>query len=592
MALPNPSRFTVGALNDEIGTSLVDLRAGFRNGYVFELRHELSPMALMVHVLVLNPRVYNLSEPFQETLTPSEDNTVVSEENGIIVREITLEGTFGLSDKRATGFLGVQGNGAPFSGNEHFMALRRMFRTYSELKKGPDSAYYKLIFHCLKDDDHYVVVPRTFDTPRDARTTRSHYDYRIVLAAVAEAANTLRPIPVDDGLDFFTNALASIAEAFNDARSFFAELTATLATIKRKVGNIQAVMINAGALLNAVGNALRAMGELIRYPFQMAVTVLDQIDSAIDEFVTSAMSVTRVDEDIERSMRKMSASIDRICQFPNFFDFGEEKKIADVKQQYLCEQAMTVQDTEEMTAGATVGTKTRLSTGSAKKAGLNLGDYKGIIRVTVDRTMSIQSLSVAYNVPPELIVIVNDLRFPYLSEAGGPGLKAPGDEILIPARVALNVVATSPPPPDYLTAEEAMYGIDMALDPVVLAKEGLFEIKEDTTRDLLDCQLIRGIPNVVQGTEITVRTDRGSTVFLPDIGIRRSVGIKGTLQHVLLTALNLREAILLDPRIESIQDSRVVLNGDVLTQEISPKLIGEKSGVTLVLPFGRSSGGA
>ena len=29
-----------------------------------------------------------------------------------------------------------------------------------------------MVFHSLRDDDHFVVVPRSFEAPRDARTTR------------------------------------------------------------------------------------------------------------------------------------------------------------------------------------------------------------------------------------------------------------------------------------------------------------------------------------------------------------------------------------------------------------------------------------
>jgi hypothetical protein len=59
-----------------------------------------------------------------------------------------------------------------------------------------------------------------------------------------------------------------------------------------------------------------------------------------------------------------------------------------------------------------------------------------------------------------------------------------------------------------------------------------------------------------------------------------------------LAALNLREAILSDSRIEGIAESEIVLDGDVLSQEITPIITGQRSDVTLVLPFGRASGGA
>jgi hypothetical protein len=69
------------------------------------------------------------------------------------------------------------------------------------------------------------------------------------------------------------------------------------------------------------------------------------------------------------------------------------------------------------------------------------------------------------------------------------------------------------------------------------------------------------------------------------------VGRKGTVQYVLLAALNLRDAVLSDPRIEGIRESRVELVNDVLTQEITPIVRGQRDGVPMTLPFGRASGG-
>jgi hypothetical protein len=119
-------------------------------------------------------------------------------------------------------------------------------------------------------------------------------------------------------------------------------------------------------------------------------------------------------------------------------------------------------------------------------------------------------------------------------------------------------------------------------------KAGRFELR--VAPNGLDADKVRGLANVIQGTEITVRTERGATVYVPEVGIRRSVGVKGTIQHLIMAALNLREGILADPRIEGIQDTTTILEGDVLSQEISPKLVGEKEGVTLVLPFGKATG--
>ena len=95
-----------------------------------------------------------------------------------------------------------------------------------------------------------------------------------------------------------------------------------------------------------------------------------------------------------------------------------------------------------------------------------------------------------------------------------------------------------------VTAEDALYGVDLALDKELLQTESRMDLKVDVAHGSMDAELVRGIPNVVQGVEIIVNTELTSSTHVPDVGRRRSVGVKGTLRHLLLTATNLRDAVL------------------------------------------------
>jgi hypothetical protein len=534
----------------------------------------------------LNPRAYTLSEPFQLTLTPAEDDTVVAEENGIIIREITLEGTFGLSKKRASGYLGSQGNGALISGTEHFQALRNMFRKYSALKKDPErNADIQLLFHAMRDDDHFVVAPRSFETPRDSRTTRAHYDYRIQLAAIGPAEESqLQRAPDTAGFDF-TDVLATINEAFHDARAFFANATGRISELKRKVGNIQAVLGNAAQIINAVGGLLSGTASFINFPLQLVATVAEQLADSADllsesiEDITVGVASDTFSKDA-RNLRRLEAAIDRIGMFPEQFN-NTLDRLTDTYSKKTSRD-----DVQAGTAGGFIGTTVEETAGSARIRGLTLALGRGVERVRVDRTDTIDSIAAAAGTGPETIIVINDLRPPYISSGGGPGVVVPGDTILVPVRAGAG--SSTQTGDEYLSPEDALYGVDLKLDDEVLAKEGKFDIK--VANNLFDAELSRGINNVVQGTQITILTEQGTTVFLTDVGIRRNVGTKGTIQHVLLASIILREAILVDPRISGIQSSRVVLDGDVLTQEITPIIGTSRRGARLVLPFGRASG--
>jgi hypothetical protein len=557
---------------------LRDVRTGFRSGFVFELRDTLRPdRPVSVHSFALNPQQYMLTEPFQSTLTPTEDNAVVAEENGQIIREIVISGTFGLKEKRGPSFSGDQGSR---SGNEHFIHLRELFRQYSRIKQDPEqAARHVLIFHSMRDDDHFIVVPRSFETPRDAKSTRYHYPYRITLAVIAEATTSTELL----GLPKVVRALSS---AFHDARSHFAEVSNVLGSIKGRVQDIESVLVQSAELINSVGEVLDGTRDLINFPLELATDVATDLAVAADRLANSTAQLTpgSIEESASRQMRRLEAALDRILAIPEKFG---PSSIQDTLERYEGEQGFSEDDLANNAAGATIGSRTRLALGSGGESGIDASEYRGVRRERLDRTQTILSLSVDFGVPEALIILVNDLKYPYIAEGGGPGVLAPGDVILIPVRQGIQGGQVSPSN-SYLTPEEALYGIDAALDPTIMAQENELELR--IAQSGMDVDLIRGIDNVIQGTEISVRTERGSTTYVPEVGIRRSVGTKGTIQYMLLAALNLREGILADPRIEGIQDSRVVLEDDVLTQEITPRLRGDRTGINLILPFGTASG--
>ena len=575
---PSPRNIQVG-LPGLASAPLSDIRAGFRSGFVIEIRDSRRPTRpVAVHSFALNPQRYTLSEPYQSTLTPTEDNSVTAEENGPIIREITIEGTFGLSRKRGPSFRGDQGS---LTGNEHFVHLRNLFRQYGRIKQEPaEAAYHSMVFHALRDDDHFIVVPRAFETARDAKSTRFHYPYRITLAAIGETT-------YDTGLLRAPEFLRTLSKAFHTARAAFAEANSLLSEMKAQVASVGTVLSQAAELINAVGEVFTSTADLINYPLELAADVLTDLSDAADQLAVSTTSLTpgSIQEVGSRNLRRLEAALDRIVSIPERFG---PSSLEDTLERYQGEQGLTADDLRNQTAGAGIGSRTRLALGDTNGSLFDLRQYRGVLRERVDATTTITGLATQYDVPEALIVLVNDLVYPYLAPGGGPGLLKPGDAVLVPVRDAVGAGAQPGAKNSYVTPEEALYGIDMALDATRMAQEGRLDLK--VAQNKLDVDLTRGIDNVIQGTEITVRTDRGSTIFVPEVGIRRSIGLKGTVQHLLLTALNLREGILADPRIEGIEDSRVVLEGDVLSQEITPRLRGNRGDINFVLPFGTATG--
>lgn len=569
-----------------------EVLADFRNGFIFELVDSRANAPLAVHVMVLNPQKYELTEPHQSTLTPTAGNTVVDESTGIVQGSLTLEGTFGIRSRSAVGFEGVQGGGAALSGSAHFRDLRDMFREYSALKQSPaTAAYTRLLFHALRDDDHFILAQPTFTSPRDAKLNRIHHLYRIQAATIgnAEELSQLRRVQVaGDDMIFLEEAIKTINQAFNDARSHFAEVNKGIGEIRRKIANINTVMVNAAQLINAVGSALaNGADTFISYPFRLGVTAVTAVADAADSLAESVLDSTNgIIADSARSLRRLEDALSRILSFPEKFEAASGAKLF---RPYFGGLFLTAQDMADGTAGATVGSATRVRSGS--ESGASVSEANGVQTVKLTATDTLEGLATRFDTDATLIIVANDLTPPYIHPGGGPGLLAPGDNILIPVRDATSG-GSSGSGAEYLTVEDALYGVDMALDLDRLNREGVLDFRDPVGSLAGDVGLSRGLANVVQGTAITLWTERGTMQYLPDVGITRNAGRKGTIQHVMLAALNIRSAILSDSRISGIAESSIVLDGDVLTQEITPIVSGGRGNTKLILPFGKTSGGS
>jgi hypothetical protein len=412
--------------------------------------------------------------------------------------------------------------------------------------------------------------------------------------------------PKDKKKGFF-DAINDLSKGLNDARAAFADATADLAKIRRKIGNINALMIQAASVITAVGNFVRGLrSTFILTPIHTVTQTAAAFERAADDLDALGSpdpDTFPEDRDLVITLRAMSTALDQLAQYPEVYESSSSLTVAQgrgqgtasrgtVKGWYSGDLRLTQSDIDDLAAGASVGTRTRVTQGSARDGGLDLGNFRGVAEWVVKRTDSLQSISNETQAQQEAIIILNDLRYPYISEGGGPGIAKPGDKLLIPTSDGRGEEggATSPSPgASYSTAEDVIYGSDLAIDQDRLDRDDVIEVLVDKAHGSDDAQLVRGVPNAVQGITIIINTELGATSIVPDVGVRRPLGTKGTMEHTLMSAIRLREGILSDDRIEGIDSISTVLDGDTLTQEVVPILVTGRP-VILSVPFGRASG--
>ena len=578
-----------------LGSILLGDFERFVKGFVFEIIDTRTQEAIVTKSLVLNPRSYILTEPFSVNLTPAEDNSVVAEENGIIIREIQIEGTTGLKHRKEEAFGRGGSVGTEASGIDHFKDLRALFRRYSDLKKNPaESPHIVMVFHNVKEDDHFVVAPRSFVTPRHAKKNRIHFEYSISLAAIQEL-----PIPVKSA-DFdpfgIFSAVSKITKTINMLRTYLAETINEIETLRRRLRNPLLIIDDLALGLNE----LSALTEAIIGTYLLGREGLLQLtDLAEDKKDLLSLDIDELPDAFLLAAAQRFGKIEGLLPAAGEDPAVFPVTLGQISQAYSGARDYTEDDLEKNLAGATLGTRTRITLGDEADQGVSFGTFNSTSRYIVQATDTIDSIVARFNTPREIIVEANSLVFPYITRGGAPGTLQPGDTIIVPLRGG---GASKPGVGEssggggggdegsYATPDELLYGIDIGLD-MDLLNQGIFDIKIDEIHGSMDAELVSGVDNVVQGVGITINTERNSTNLLPGFGIKRVAGTRGTVDTMLMASLYLREAIVSDSRIEGIESINIVKTGDVLTQEITPNLKNRKAGDTLSIHYGKFTAG-
>ena len=167
-----------------------------------------------------------------------------------------------------------------------------------------------------------------------------------------------------------------------------------------------------------------------------------------------------------------------------------------------------------------------------------------------------------------LLIAINNLVFPWITDDPGvasgfafgssafgsgnfggstlsPGVILTGQQILVPAPVPVIATATDP---------TTVFEIDIALDA-----DG--QLQADETGDLA---VVSGVANLAQALENRVSTDNGELIWHREYGtkVRLLLGAMNGPNAGLLAAQYDTAAVLLDPRVQSVDQSVVNIVGD------------------------------
>lgn len=559
-------------------------------GYAFQLHIGATKI---LFPLVLAPTRYEKTLTFAVELTAAQEGGIAAEEQGIVLGPVTIAGHTGVRPRTGGG------SSIPLSGQAHFIRLQNeLFDRYSELKKDPTvSASVFMTWHAFGENDHLIVVPRSFKAPRDS-SRRVHYAYEIQLESVGKAEALVQKAAEDNpvlsaiknvaaqlasavaaiegGITRFTNLHPEIGQAFQVVQGTVDAVTAAITLEQDVMGGIQRVA-------GVVNEFARGLTRFIELPYQ---TLIDTRDS-LDTLVSALVRAENIPNEVIQTYRQAGDALDAIGAYPEKFSEGW----ATSAQAFLDLTKGPASASTDTLNAAAPATRTQQLTSTGVQAGDNT-IVAGVISARAKSFPRYQGFreyevrfgdTLAVIASRELgdarrwvdLAIANRLKAPFISAEAIPGTLAPGDRLLIPT-----LTATTPPdtvhsggdPAFGASQYEAMLGIDWKL---VKDADGRFDLVVDVAGGSTDFTTVKGVENVEQAILVILATTQGSNPLYRFLGVVALVGNKGTLNRLIEAQLNVTQALLRDPRIEGVRSIHFILVDDAAAADISVDLISK-----------------
>jgi len=506
--------------------------------------------------LQINPQELSQDEVFAIQVTPTFRGVVV-EHQGVTIKDIVIQGVTGVSPLRKEG--GAKKNsGAPVmagghSGFKEFHELRSYFRAYVEAKRldGSDNqnGELRLIFKNYKDNEHIYVEPQKFTMKRSA-SKPFLYEYQIAMKGIGMAE--IKPV--------VKNWLASLLDAIDSAFDLISYATqiinGSIGLIRRTERNVVNTILEPLRNINAALVAIKGGKEALLGPFGITRRYTSQLHTELASLEANLNEVFGVDiSKYNAATGRVSTLKSTVSRTPTYQELKVLNAIASAKRGLLIilqNKALFVEDPDSKSTSVEAIFQKRLvaddGTITTTTGDLVLNRPSSTKVALIDGKDTVQTLAARELGDPDKfreIVLLNNLKPPYISATGGSGVLKPGDKILIPQSspslngtgVAQNIEYEIT---KFLTQSEKNLGVDLRIDEnndLVFANFGDFD-------------LYAGIDNIAQAILIKLGLEPGSLKRHPEIGVGLEIGRKvknvGEIRNKIVSTLGQ------DPRIDSV----------------------------------------
>lgn len=538
------------------------------------------------------PKTHDMDEPFATHITPTQGGGKYVESHGSILKEIRISGTTGLRPKKiqATEAIPVLGitedqlrglvqvdtkpsaiSAQEATGIDDIIFLRNIFRLYSDNKASNELSRSRImVWRNARTDDYWIVEPKDFKLVQNAQSPLT-YQYQIGFTALMrfDAAISVEEDP---------------QQAARDRRRF-------LSRLQQYSQNLTNIYFRVAAAVRRVQGAGYFGLTTILGPLVSTIRGLNGIKNSVEDAVRG----------LTASARDLASYL--VTGIADLVDFlpAQDPVVRDLRRAQLWVARVLTEQSLLDTVAASSGSRIGRAVSAYNEQGNAItppGSYGG--RPFVGRSPRTDRVSQDYVHPYEDIracarrllgdarrwtdlVVINDLRPPYISIEGGDGVLRPGDSIMYPSRAsgATQGELTTEVNPSLSEQEnttavqtgelQRAYGRDIGLKSV----DGALDLADFAINNRGDLSTIVGIPNVQQAVRIKFATEQGELPAHPYFGGLFPIGSKATIASFNEYRINAIATIRSDSRIERVENLQFNVVGDTLS--ISAKLALSKT---------------
>jgi len=512
--------------------------------------------------LQINPQELTQDEIFAIEVTPTFRGVVV-EHHGTILKDIVISGTTGISPNRGEGGA-IKKTGRPVmrsghSGFQEFHELRSYIRAYVEYKRvdplTEDLGELRLVFKNLKDSEFLFVEPQKFTMKRSS-AKRMLYDYTLTLKGIGVVSG------FKEGKDNSTllGLIGDVLDTASELIEYAAQITnASVGLIRRVESDLTNTLLGPMA---SVGNALSA--------------IKNGRGQLFGDFGITRRLVESYKSEKRRIESNFNEAIGRDISQWNTAT-GRTPTVIGASRNSTHDELLILNAFNAWERGLNLilGEKTLFEPSAAITTAQVKGFYttwrpptpNSVREETIDGNDTIQSLAAREFGDPDRfkdIVVLNNLKAPYIDPAGGDGVLKPGQKILLPQRI--NVESTGVKKGKefnisrQLRESEKNLGIDIRL-----TKDNDLAIS-----NIKDLDLIGGVTNMAQAILVRLFLEKQSLKRHPTIGTNLIIGEKSVNLEELKS--NITESFSSDMRVETIPYIELFQEGNAVTINMIIKL--------------------